>query len=149
MRQAMLVAATFVMMACARQPVNTGSSGSGGGSLVGAGSSKAAVDQFMAAVKQADLQAMSTIWGNAKGPGRDQFKRDELEKRLVIMQCRMQHDRYVFLDETPSLKAGGAQVWPMRLTRKRVNANVSITTVRGPNGRWFLENAEPLPDFCT
>ncbi len=149
MRQAMLVAATFVMMACARQPVSTSPTGSSAGNVVGAGSSKAAVDQFMTAVKQADLQAKSTIWGNAKGPGRDQFKRDELEKRLVIMQCRMQHDRYVFLDETPSLKAGGSQVWPMRLTRKRVNANVSVTTVRGPNGRWFLENAEPLPDFCT
>lgn len=149
MRKGILVAATFVMMACAKQPVNTSSSGSGGGNTVGAGSSRAAVEQFMSAVKQADLQAMSTIWGNEKGPGRDQFKRDELEKRLVIMQCRMQHDRFVFLDDTPSLQAGGKQVWPVQLTRKRVNAKVSLTTVLGPRGRWFLNNADPLPDFCT
>lgn len=151
MRRAILFAATFVMMACSKQPVNT-TPGRGGAvsNNVGAGSSRAAVDGFMTAVKAADLQAMSTIWGNEKGPGRDQFKRDELEKRLVIMQCLLQHDRYTFLDDTPQLQTGGRQGWPLQLTRKRVTAKTKLTTVRGPNGRWFLADADlaPLRDFC-
>lgn len=144
MRRAILFAATFVMMACAKQPINAGGS-------VGAGSSRAAVETFMAAVKATDLQAMSTIWGNEKGPGRDQFKRDELEKRLIVMQCLLQHDRYAFQDDTPQLQTGGRQSWPLQITRKRVTARTKLTTVRGPGGRWFLTDADlaPLRDLCT
>lgn len=143
MRRAMLFAATFVMLACAKQPINKGGA-------VGAGSSRAAVEGFMTAVKSADLQAMSTIWGNEKGPGRDQFKRDELEKRLIIMQCLLQHDRYTFLDDTPQLQTGRRQAWPIQITKRRVTAKTRLTTVLGPNGRWFLSDADltPLRDLC-
>ncbi len=143
MRRAILFAATFVMMACAKQPINSGGS-------VGAGSSRAAVEGFMAAVKATDLQAMSTIWGNEKGPGRNQFKRDELEKRLIVMQCLLQHDRFTFLDDTPQLQTGGRQAWPIQITRRRVTAKTKLTTVRGPGGRWFLSDADlaPLRDLC-
>ena len=140
MRRAILFAATFVMMACAKRPVNT----------VGSGSSRAAVESFMLAVKAADLQAMSTIWGNEKGPGRDQFKRDELEKRLIIMQCLLQHDRYTFLRETPQLQTKNHQAWPIQITKRRVTAKTTLTTVLGPGGRWFLSDADltPLRDLC-
>ena len=152
MRHAIVVAVLLLMVACAK-PATTLSSGTRSGTtgnVVGAGSSRAAVESFMSAVKAADLQAMSTIWGNEKGPGRNQFKRDELEKRLIVMQCLLQHDRWSFLDNTPQLQTGGRQLWPVTLTRKRATAKTTLTTVRGPAGRWFLVDADltPLRDFC-
>jgi len=50
------------------------------------------VDQFLAAVKAQDLQAMSVVWGTSKGPARDQLERSELEKREIIMQGCYDHD---------------------------------------------------------
>lgn len=154
-RHAILVAAVFIMSACASkqasEPMSSGTRSSGTATnTVGAGSSRAAAESFMTAVKAADLQAMSTIWGNEKGPGRDQFKRDELEKRLIIMQCLLQHDRWSILDDTPRLQTGGRQAWPISLTRKRATAKTSLTTVMGPKGRWFLTDVDlaPLREFC-
>src|SRR4051812_48548394 len=74
--------------------VITPPSPSGISSAGGADSPRAAVDGFLAAVKKQDLQAMSMIWGTEKGLARDQMSRDELEKRLVIMQCSLNHDSW-------------------------------------------------------
>ncbi len=158
-RQVMLVAMAFGISACTQRQVNAPSPVGGrnssvnmpSGNTVGMGSSKAAVEGFMAAVKKADLQAMSTIWGNEKGPGRDQFKRDELEKRLIVMQCLLQHDRWSLVDDSPQLKTGGRQTWSISLARRGASAKTTLTTVQGPGGRWFLTDADlaPLRDFCS
>src|SRR4051812_42258824 len=48
-----------------------------------------ALDQFLAAVRAQDLQAMSLAWGNKDGPVRDSkiMTRDEVERREVILIC--------------------------------------------------------------
>jgi len=155
-RKAILIATLFVTAGCARQPLNSAPSSASGtraaasGNLVGASTSRAAVDGFLAAVKQADLQGMSALWGNEKGLARDKFKRDELEKRLVVMQCLLQHDRWSYVEDAPRLQTAGRQAWGVSLTRKKATARTTLTTVPGPNGRWFLMDADltPLRDFC-
>lgn len=156
MRHAILIATLFVAAGCAGQPVNTaptatsGTSGraSTAGNLVGASTSRGAVEGFLAAVKVADLQAMSSLWGNAKELARDnpRITRDELEKRLVIMQCSLQHDRWNFIEAGPRPQTGGRHAWSVNFNRKRVNAKGTLITVQGPSGRWFLED---VPDINT
>jgi hypothetical protein len=154
-RHAILISALFLTAACAKQqitPTSGGGSGtSSGSSAVGAGSSRAAVENFLDAAKDADLQRMGTLWGDEKSLARDRFSRDEYEKRLVILQCLLQHDKWSFTETTPRLQAGGRQVWPVKLERKKVTANTTITTARGPNGRWFLADADAtkLQALCT
>ena len=113
-------------------------------------SGMAAVDSFLGAVKAQDLQAMSAVWGNAKGLARDQMKRDELEKRLVIMQCLLQHDRYVVGPDRARLAVGGRQEIPIDLTRGALTARTKFVTLQGPDGRWVVEDIDllPLKDFC-
>ncbi len=117
---------------------------------VGASTPKAAVEGFLAAVKAQDLQAMSAIWGTSKGPARDLMKRDDLEKRLIIMQCTLTHDKWAYLEDRPRLQTGGRQEFQVELTQGPRSAKTSITTVSGPGGRWFLEdiNLLPLKEFC-
>ena len=93
---------------------------------------------------------MSALWGNAKGLARDQLKRDELEKRLIIMQCLMQNDRHAFAEERPRLQTGGRQEHTVDLTKGNLTARTTITTVTGPNGRWLVEDVDvtKLRDFC-
>ena len=57
------------------------------GSETGAADPMTAIRGFLTAAKQTDLQAMGALWGNAQGAARDQWPRDELEKREFVMMC--------------------------------------------------------------
>lgn len=117
---------------------------------VGAMSGKVAVEGFLKAVKAQDLQSMSAIWGTTKGAARDQMKREDLEKRLIIMQCTLTHEKWAFLEDRPRLQTGGRQEFQLELSQAERSARTSIVTVSGPGGRWFVEdiNLLPLKDFC-
>lgn len=119
-----------------------------GGPLTGAPAPRTAVEQFLAAVRAQDLQAMSIIWGTDKGPTRDQIERRELEKRELIMQCMFAHDRFRILDETGG--AAGRRVFRVELTRGRIVRVTNFTTIQGPSERWYVESAdiEPVKDLC-
>ncbi len=111
-----------------------------GSSVTGATSSKAAVEQFLAAVRARDLQAISVIWGTEKGPARDQLERTELEKREIIMQDCLVHDRFRIVDETAG--EGGQRVFRVELTKGNVSATPRFYTVLGPENRWYVLEAE-------
>lgn len=144
--------------ACARQAVSTemsipGAAAPSAGAAptaVGAATGRAAVEAFLGAVRAQDLQGMSALWGSAKGLARDQLKRDELEKRLVIMQCLMQHEKFAFVEDRPRLQAGGRQDHMVTLTKGKLSATTTMATVIGPGGRWLVEDVDvtKLRDFC-
>ncbi|WP_411280825.1 hypothetical protein [Gemmatimonas sp.] len=156
---ALLIAAATGLSACTRtiQSTETSIPGAAAPSVrgeapdaVGAATGKVAVEGFLRAVKAQDLQTMSAIWGTVKGAARDQMKREDLEKRLIIMQCTLTHDRWVFLEDRPRLQTGGRQEFQIELTQGPRSAKTSIVTVSGPGGRWFVEdiNLLPLKEFC-
>lgn len=153
-RMMVLVLALAVAAGCARTTTTSGgstTSPSTAANATGASSARGAVDAFMAAVKAQDLQLMSTLWGTAKGPAREQMERDELEKRLVIMHCYMQHDNWSFAEDNARLQAGGRQEFAVELRKKGLRAKTTFTTVRGPMDRWYVEivDVQPLRDFCS
>jgi hypothetical protein len=158
-RHAILIAALLFTAGCAKQavssPPETGArpgTSSSNTNVVGAASSRAAVEGFLAAAKRADLQAMSSLWGNDRSLVRDRLTRDELEKRLVVIQCHLQHDRWSFADDAPLPQLRGRLAWTVSLTRMRVTAKATVATVQGPDGRWFVEDVPDLmtalKDFC-
>lgn len=154
------VAATLLFGACTKQVVSSGTALPGAAptpvvtnddpSTFGNASGKGAIDAFLKAVNAQDLQGMSALWGNTKGLARDQFKRDELEKRLIVMQCLIQHDRYSYAEDRPRLVTGGRQEYLLELARGETKARTTFTTVQGPGGRWLVEDVDvaKLRDFC-
>lgn len=152
--------ALLITSACARQAVSTDLSLPGAAAVtptvgnapgtVGAATGRGAVEAFMAAVKAQDLQSMSGLWGNGKGLARDQYKREELEKRLVIMQCLLQHDQFRFVEAGPRLQTGGRQEHLVELKKAKLTAQTTVTTVPGPNNRQLVEDIDvtKLRDFC-
>ncbi len=151
-----VVALAVVLAACTRSvttspPVIASKSAPApAGNTTGAPTSRGAIEGFLAAVRASDLQSMSGIWGTAKGPARDLMKREELEKRLVVMQCLLMHDKWSFVNDSPILQTGGHQQWQVELTRKSSVARTAFNTVPGPGGRWFLDDVDvtPLREFC-
>jgi hypothetical protein len=116
----------------------------------GASSPRAVVEGFMRAVKEQDLQTMGALWGTVRGPARNLIDRDQLEKRLIIIQCKLDHDQWRYAEERPRLLAGGKQDFQVRLRQKSIEAVTSFTTVLGADNRWYVEivDLEPLGEFC-
>jgi hypothetical protein len=146
-----LLLAFLVLSACSRSTTstNTGVGGPGSGSqLVGASSPRMAVEQFLAAVRGQDIQAMSVVFGTTRGPSRDNMEREQLEKRLIILQCYFNHDKYRILGDSPG--ESGHRVFPVELTRGRLERTPRFYTVQGPGGRWFVDNMEiaAVKEFC-
>lgn len=117
---------------------------------VGAADPREAISGFMAAVRAQDLRSMGAIWGTAKGPAREQFKQDELEKRLIVIQCLLNHDKWGFAEDRARLSAGGRQEYLVEVRQGSLTAKTVFTTIAGPSGRWFVEiiDVQPLKEFC-
>jgi len=109
---------------------------------IGANSSRGAVVAFMDAVKVQDLRGMSAMWGNADGPTANRIKRDELEKRLIVIQCLLAHEKWEFAEDNPRLSTGGRQEFIVSLQRKGAKdlGRTTFTTVAASGARWFVED---------
>ena len=118
-------------------------------SLTGAPTPRGAVEQFMLAVRAQDLQAISTVWGNSKGPARDQgMTRAELEQRELLMVCFFGHDTYKITGytEVNTKKAFiGVELKKGDLTR-----STEFTVEKGPSSRWYasVEDVTSVKDLC-
>jgi hypothetical protein len=117
--------------------------------LAGAASPRAAVETFLAAVSAQDLQAMSVIWGTPKGPARDQVDREQLERRELIMQCYLSHDKFAI--QSDSRTGAETHALAVSLTKGPLTRQATFTTVLGPSNRWYVQDVplEPLKDLCT
>ena len=116
----------------------------------GALNGRAAVEAFLTAVRAQDLRGMSAVWGNEKGPTADRIKRDELEKRLIAIQCYLSHDKWAFAEERARLITGGRQEYIVDLRQQQLSGRTKFTVVAGQAGRWFVEDIDvlSLKDFC-
>lgn len=134
-----LIAFVMILAACGPKA---------GGPLTGAPAPRTAVEQFLAAVRAQDLQAMSIIWGSEKGPARDLIERKELEKRELVMQCMLTHDQFRILSEGPG--TAGKRVFRVELKRGPITRTTNFTSAQGPSDRWYVESAElePVKDLC-
>jgi hypothetical protein len=106
----------------------------------GGATARDAVQSFLDAVKGQDIQAMSVLFGTTKGPARDNMGRDELEKRLIILQCYFNHDKSRFVQESPGTQ--GHRVVQFELTRGGLSRTPAFYAIPGPGGRWYVDNME-------
>jgi hypothetical protein len=129
-----------VLGACRTAPPGT--------SLTGAAAPRLAVEQFMAAVKAQDLQAMSVVWGTAQGAARDQMSRSELDQRLIVIQGCYTHDRFQIIEETPA--PDGKRFVKVSITRARRTKTPNFSLVKGPSDRWYVLDADfaTMRDMC-
>ena len=109
-----------------------------GSSLGGADSPRSAVEKYLAAARAQDLQALGAVWGDEKGPARDNLPRQELEKREFVMLCLLKHDQARIGD--PVAAVGGRFTMQVDLTQGQLKANVTFTAAKGPSNRWYVEN---------
>lgn len=144
----LLVLLVLLVGACRSAPATTTPAPVAG---YGAPAARAAVESFFTAIKAGDLQAISMVWGNSKGPlvNDRSVTRDEIEKRELLMICFFNHDEARVLDR---VQAGepAYTVFQTELKKGGVVRRPTISTVQGPQGRWFVVDADvqAVRDFC-
>lgn len=144
--------ALFVLSACARASTTPSPSAprasAPSGQATGASTPRLAVEQFLNAVRAQDIQAMGVNFGTSRGPARENIGRDELEKRLIVLQCFFNHDKFRIASENPG--EGGHQVLSVELTRGPQTRVPKFYAIRGPANRWYVDNMEivAVRDFC-
>jgi hypothetical protein len=156
-----LLVALTVSAACTRKVVETTIAPAPGAATTaqlaapldgpaGATSARGAVEAFLTAVRAQDLRGMSAVWGNDKEPTAAHIKREELEKRLIVLQCMLSHDKFRYLEDNARLATGGRQSYIVELTQKQLTGQTTFTTVVGQGGRWFVEDIklDGLKEFC-
>jgi hypothetical protein len=138
------IAGLLFLAACSTATQTIGNNGQ----LTGAATPQLAVDQFLTAVRNRDLQAMSTVFGTNKGPARETMDRTELEKREIILACYFNNDSYRMLGEQ-SGQAGHREV-RVELHRGNLTRQSTFYAVKGPGDRWYIDNMDiaSVRDFC-
>ena len=161
-RLAILSILTLGVMACTKTLVSTtvtpapqaGTEGAAvamlGTGTAGASSGRDAITAFLTAAKAQNLRGMSAVWGTNQGPAVTHLKADEVEKRLIIMQCMVTHDQWAFAEERARLVMGGRQEYLVRLRLRETTVQTTFTAIEGPGGRWYVETIDlaPLRDLC-
>ena len=113
-------------------------------------SARPALDEFLAAIRAKDLQALGGAWGDNTGAIRDnkRISRDELEKRELLLMCYFNHDSYKVEDDIAV--AGGERRMTVALTRGTLTRKTDFFLVSGPT-RWYVRTGgiEPVRDLCT
>ncbi len=110
--------------------------------VMGASSPEAAVNTFMTAAKAQDLQAMSEVWGTARGSVRETMDRSEMERRQLVLISLLCQDGSRLAGSTPG--TDGRRILRIEMTRGSRTVPVTFTTIRGPGDRWFVEDIEVL-----
>jgi hypothetical protein len=120
----------------------------GGVDQPGAPTAQLAIERFMTAAKSQDLHSLSLAWGTTRGPARDVVDKSQIEKRELILVCYLNHDSYRVKSE--ALAAEGKRAFVVELQRGPIARSTTMTTVKGPADRYFVESVvlEPLADLC-
>jgi len=143
----------LMLAACRTTSTTTSNAGAPapatGNQSIGGPTPRLAVEQFLVAVHAQDLQAMSTVFGTSRGASRDNIDREQLEKRLIILQCYFNHDKFRIISENAG--EAGHRVLTVELTRGRLIRLPHFYTIRGPGDRWFVDNMEiaAVREFCS
>jgi hypothetical protein len=148
----LLLGALLVLSGC-RRKVSVGSPpatqpGAAATTGVGGATARDAVERFMAAARQGNLDAMSQIWGSTAGPVRATMSRQEWEMREVVFMRCLRHETWRVLGESPA--AGGERLMSVEIKFRDLTRSTNFYAVMGPEQRWFIRqfDMEPLTSIC-
>jgi hypothetical protein len=107
----------------------------------------------MASMKARDLQAMSAVWGTARGSVRETMPRDQMERSGTIVMGLLCPDEFRVLGSSPG--DAGRRMIRGQMTRGERAIDLTFVTIQGPASRWYVEDVplngdlpQRLQAFC-
>jgi hypothetical protein len=98
-----------------------------------------ALDQFLGAVKDKNLDRMGRLWGTERGPAAEWMKPDELRKKLTVIQIYLSHSGYRVIEgPIPAPARADLLTYRVELQRSGCSQMVPIDVVRTRSGGWLV-----------
>lgn len=107
--------------------------------------SEAAVQNFLRAVADSNLDKMAQHWGTSKGPAASTHQPSDYQRRLVIMQAYLRGAEYRIISNTDDGSSKDRRVLQVEMTRGGCNEIVPFTTTRA--GKQWLVSAIALDEL--
>ena len=99
-----------------------------------------AVERFLRHAAAKEYSQMGWIFGTAQGPLLRRDPPAEVERRMYALATVLEHTTFAVQGENPVPgRAGAAVQLPVRVVQRGRDYVVPFTAVRGPDGRWFIE----------
>jgi hypothetical protein len=118
-----------------------GGGGTGAGAVHPANSPTTAVQEFMRAVADSNLDKMAMLWGTAKGPAARTKQPADYERRVVIMQTYLSHDDSRILSDTPDGSAG-RHALQVELRRQACTWTVPFGVIQLADRSWIVQEID-------
>ena len=120
----------------------TGCAARAGAPVAGAGApaAAAAIERFLTLARQKDYVQMGWVFGTEDGPIIARDPQPEVERRMYGLAEVLQSDSFTVGTGSPVPgRIGRAESFRIRLRRGSLTRQVPVTTVLGPDRRWFVE----------
>lgn len=109
----------------------------------GAPAPAAAVERFLQLAGEREYLEMGWLFGTAEGAVLARDPASEVEQRMFALATLLQNEGYeVGTGTSVPGRVGAAQRFEVRLRRGERQHTVPLVAVRGPGGRWLVEQVD-------
>ena len=130
------IAAAALVAACG------GSGGAGGpGEVHPSNTASAAVQNFMRAVADSNLNAMASLWGTANGSAARTKQPADYERRIVVMRSYLVNDDWRIVSDTPDGSEGRHSV-QVQLRRQACTWTVPFAVLQLSDKSWIVNQLD-------
>ncbi len=128
------IAAAGLVAAC-------GGGGGGAGQVHPSNTASAAVENFMRAVTDSNLNAMASLWGTANGSAARTKQPADYERRIVVMRSYLVNDDWRIVSDTPDGSEGRHSV-QVQLRRQACTWTVPFGVLQLSDKSWIVNQLD-------
>jgi hypothetical protein len=100
----------------------------------------AAVQGFMQAVADSNLDKMATLWGTASGPAAKTGQPKDYERRIAVMRAYLRNDSFRLTSDVP--ETTDRRALQVQLRRQVCTWNVPFVAVKATDGSWLVNQVD-------
>jgi hypothetical protein len=115
--------------------------GGGAGSVHPSNTASAAVQNFMRAVADSNLDAMANLWGTDKGPAARTKMPADYERRIAVMQSYLRHDDLRVVSDAPAGSDARHEV-QVEIRRQACTWTIPFVAIRLAGGGWIVNQID-------
>ena len=104
-------------------------------------SPRAAVEQFLEAVADSNVQKMGMLWGTSAGPAAKTNQPSDWERRIVVMQAYLRNEGAKVTGDAPDSGPDRHQV-QVELRRQLCTKTVPFTVIKLADGTWLVNQVD-------
>jgi hypothetical protein len=127
-------AAALLISAC-------GGGGSGSAAVHPSNTAAAAVESFLQAVADSNVDRMAALWGTARGPAATTHMPSDYERRIVIMQHYLRHETARVVSDAPE-GSENRHALQVELRRQLCTWVVPFVAIKSAEGTWIVNQVD-------